>query len=105
EMPRTAAWPLAVLAGAWGLHDALREWRLPARVFELGPGSPGASLDGRPLASAVLRWRGPLAFLYWRDESGQGGWLAWWPDTLPVAERRALRVAATAAPATGVVAP
>ena len=92
EMPRMAAWPLALLAGAWGLRGALCEWRQPVRVFEVGPGLADASLDGRPLAEAVLRWRGPLAFLRWRDEGGQGGWLAWWPDTLPVAERRRLKV-------------
>lgn len=92
EMPRPVAWPLAVLAGAWGLLDAMREWRRPARVFAFGPGLAGASLDGRPLASAVVHWRGPLAFLRWRDAAGQGGWLAWWPDTLPVDARQRLRL-------------
>jgi toxin CptA len=105
EMPRVVAWPLALMAGAWGLLDALRERRQPARMFVFGPGFAGASLDGRPLASVALRWRGPLAFLCWRDAAGRGGWLVWWPDTLPVAERRTLRVAAAAAPTIEAVAP
>jgi toxin CptA len=92
EMPRALAWPLAVLACAWGLRDALREWSQPARLFVFGPGLAGVSLDGRPLVSAMLRWRGPLAFLHWRDAGGQGGRLVWWPDTLPAAERRRLKV-------------
>src|SRR5690606_19774655 len=79
-------------ACAWGLRDALHEWSQPARLLEFGPGLAGASLDGRPPASAVLCWRGPPAFLHWRDDAGQGGRLVWWPDNLPVAERRALKV-------------
>ncbi len=98
EMPRLAAWPLAAVAGAWGPWSAWREARKPARTFELQPGNGLARLDGRPLVLAEVRWRGPLAFLRWRDAAGQGGRLAWWPDTLPPAQRRELRVAAAMAP-------
>jgi toxin CptA len=41
-----------------------------------------------------LQWRGPLAFLRWRDSDGRMHRLAWWPDVLPVAARRELRLAA-----------
>ncbi|MDQ2703383.1 MAG: hypothetical protein M3Y70_11385 [Pseudomonadota bacterium] len=92
EMPRVAAWPLAALAAAWGLWSARCDWRRPMRVFEFGSGLEAASLDGQALAAATLRWRGPMAILHWRDGDGQGGWLAWWPDTLPAAERRRLRL-------------
>ena len=95
-MPRLAAAPLAVVAAAWGLWSAWRETRKPVRRFETGP--RGASLDGRPLVLARIQWRGPLAFLHWRDAGGQGGRLAWWPDTLPPAKRRELRLAAGMAP-------
>jgi hypothetical protein len=97
EMPRLAAWPVAAGAGAWGLWSAWRETRKPARAFELRPGAGSASLDGQPLTFAEVQWRGPLAFLRWRDAAGQGR-LAWWPDTLPPAKRRELRVAAAMAP-------
>ena len=98
EMPRLVAWPLAAVAGAWGLGSAWREARRPAQRFEISPGVRAASLDGRPLVLAEVPWRGPLAFLHWRDAAGQGGRLAWWPDTLPPAERRELRLAAGMAP-------
>jgi toxin CptA len=98
EMPRPAAWPLAALAAAWGLHSAWREACKPARAFAFHPDTGTASLDGRPLALAEVQWRGPLAFLRWRDAAGQGGRLAWWPDTLPAAQRRELRLAAGMAP-------
>lgn len=98
EMPGLAAWPLAAVAGAWGLRSAWREARKPARTFELQAGAGPASLDGQPLVLAEVQWRGPLAFLRWRDAAGQGGRLAWWPDTLPPAKRRELRLAAGMAP-------
>jgi toxin CptA len=101
EMPRAVAWPLACVAAVSGLHAALREARRPARLLALPPGARtgdpgggpgGATLDGEPLAEAVLSWRGPLAFLRWRDAAGRHGRLSWWPDTLPAAERRVLKL-------------
>ena len=97
EMPRVVAWPLAVAAAVSGLHRALRESRRPARLLVLGL-EGGATLDGQPLAEAVLSWRGPLAFLQWRDTAGRHGRLSWWPDTLPPAERRVLKLWSPAGP-------
>lgn len=93
EMPRVAAWPLAGLALATGLRAAWRETCKPPHWLDL-PGEAGgaALLDDVPLAEAALAWRGPLAFLRWRDGRGRRGRLSWWPDTLPPAERRALRL-------------
>lgn len=98
EMPRLAAWPLAIGAAAWGVRSAWREARKPARTFEIPSDAGPASLDGHPLALAEVQWRGPLAFLRWRDAAGRGGRLTWWPDTLPAAKRRELRLAAGMAP-------
>ena len=67
EMPRMAAWPLACVAAIAGLRAALREARKPMRHFEVPAGQGRALLDGTPLAEAVLSWRGPLAFLRWRE--------------------------------------
>lgn len=95
EMPRAVAWPLATVACAWGLWSAWREARKPMRWFEIIPGDGAARLDDQSLALAEVRWRGPLLFLHWRVAAGQGGRLAWWPDTLPMAKRRELRLATT----------
>jgi len=87
EMPRMVAVPSAVAAFAWGAVGAWRESRKPARelLWPAGGGTP--ELDGVALDGAALEWRGPLAFLRW-----PGGRLSWWPDTLPPAARRELRI-------------
>lgn len=92
EMPRIAAWPLAGIAAIVGLRSVRNEARRPARQLELPIGQGRATLDGAPLAVAALSWRGPLAFLRWRDEAGRRGRLSWWPDTLPPAQRRVLKL-------------
>jgi toxin CptA len=95
EMPRPFAWPIAVIALGFGAWRARREGRRARMSFWFpGNGRP-PTLDGRPLRDARLHWRGPLAFLRWREGAG-GRWrqAAWWPDTLPPAQRRELRLAA-----------
>lgn len=92
DMPRPAAWPLAAAAAGAGLRAAWREARRPARMFELPPGDGPVTLDAVPLVDAVVAWRGPLAFLRWRDAAGRRGRLSWWPDTLPPAQRRVLKL-------------
>lgn len=95
EMPRLAAWPLAACAAGWGGRAAWREARKPNRMLGLRPvpgADGGAALDGVPLVEAALSWRGPLAFLRWRDATGRRGRLSWWPDTLPPAQRRVLKL-------------
>lgn len=65
-------------------------------------------LDGAVIDDVKVTWRGPLAFVRWRDPSGRIRRLAWWPDTLPPAARRELRLAAPggeAAPRTASMAP
>lgn len=92
EMPRVAAWPLAAVAAFAGLHAARGEARKPRHQLEVPAGQGRAMLDGAPLAEATLSWRGPVAFLRWRDAAGGRGRLSWWPDTLPPAERRVLKL-------------
>jgi toxin CptA len=96
EMPRTAAWPLAVAILIYGGGLARREWRRPRRELVFPHGDAPVLVDGRPARDVALQWRGPLAFLRWRDEHGRLHRLAWWPDTLPPARRRELRLAAAA---------
>ena len=92
EMPRKAAILLALAAMVQGIHLAWREWRRPPRSLLF-------TADGRLLVDDLeatdmqLQWRGPLAFMAWRDASGRRQRLAWWPDTLPPRWRRELRLA------------
>lgn len=96
-MPRILAWPMASLAIAYGEWLARRYRRLPSRRVSWLAGRP-PELDGVVLQQARLDWRGPLAFLRWRDGDGRPRRLAWWPDTLPRAARRELRLVAAVAP-------
>jgi toxin CptA len=96
EMARMAAWPLAAVACAYGLWLARCEARKPARQLLWPAGDAPVTLDGEHLQTAELHWRGSLAFLRWRGHGGHDGRLDWWPDTLPPAQRRELRLAARA---------
>ena len=103
EIPRISGLPIAVLAILDGFHLSRASLRSPPRmlVWPIG-GAP--LLDGKTLDEPQLHWRGPMAFLRWRDEKGRIQRLAWWPDTLPSAARRELRVAAAEAFAASQVA-
>lgn len=93
EMPRIAAVPLAVMSLCQGTWLAWRASRQPLRQL-VWPFEGAPQIDGVPIGEAVLRWRGPLAFLQWRDRDGRVRRLAWWGDTLPVQARRELKLAA-----------
>jgi toxin CptA len=93
EMPPVLAWPLAVGAMAQGIRLGRSESRQPKREL-VWPHGGSPMIDGQPMAEAVLGWRGPLAFLRWRDPDGRTQRLSWWPDVLSAAARRELRLAA-----------
>ena len=94
DLPRTWAWPLALLVAAYGGFDARRQGRLQrcALVIPIGRGQP--TCDGQPMLALRIEWRGPLAFLRWRTQEGRIRRLSLWPDTLPSTSRRELRLAA-----------
>lgn len=94
EMPRLVAWPLALSALAFGLWRAWQESRSPAREFFFPGNDLPVMLDGVPIESVEVQWRGPLAFVCWQGRDGRSRHLSWWPDTLPAARRRELRLAA-----------
>jgi toxin CptA len=96
EMPRTLAWPLALASATRGIGLSMRESRRPRRELAW-PIDGQPQVDGQRLRDARLHWRGPLAFLSWRDDAECVHRLAWWPDTLPLPLRRELRLAATSA--------
>ena len=91
------AWPAAMAAVGWGAWLARRERRrAPIRLTWRADGL--LFVDGERVQHPRLQWRGPLAFLDWR-EGGKARRLAWWPDILPAAQGRELRLAAMAADA------
>ncbi len=94
EMPRLAAWPLALAALVFGLWRARRESRAPTREFFFPGNDLPVMLDGVPIDSVEVQWRGSLAFVRWHGRDGHGRRLSWWPDTLPATRRRELRLAA-----------
>jgi toxin CptA len=98
DLPRACAWPGALLAPAWGVLLARREWRRPA--LPLHWRADGVLFAaGERAHRAPLHWRGPIAFRAWAAAAARRRRLALWPDTLPAARRRELRLAAAAAEA------
>jgi toxin CptA len=94
ELPRHAAWPLAVAAGIHGLRLMWREHRRVRPVLVFPGGDAPVEVDAVAVDGVTVSWRGPLAFVSWRDGQGRTHRLSWWPDTLPAASRRELRLAA-----------
>jgi toxin CptA len=94
DMPRPAAWLLAaaVLGHALWLVD--RESRRPVRSVVFPGNDLPVTVDGVPMEQVEVQWRGPLAFVSWKERDGRRLRLSWWPDTLPPARRRELRLAA-----------
>lgn len=92
ELERPVAWPAALLGSCWGLRMARRGLRQPARQLLVPPAPVPASLDGVAIDALELLERGPLLVLRWRMGK-RCGQLLFWPDTLPRARRRELRLA------------
>lgn len=94
EMPRTAAWLIAAAAMVYAALLSDRHLRL-GRVPVIWNGRSGtATIDGVATDGASLQWRGPIAFLHWRDGARYRRCLAFWPDVLDPKTRRELRLAA-----------
>lgn len=92
EMPAWGAWPLAVCAAAYGLYLARREALRPVQAVVID-GEGAAVVDGQRVEGLRVDWRGPLAFVSWRDAAGRTHRHSLWPDTLPPDLRRELRLA------------
>ena len=108
EIPRLAAWPSALVALGYGVWLARRELRRPSRSLIIPMADSQATLDGAVITDFQVQWRGPLAFLQWRDAQGRRQRMQCWPDTLSAPARRELRLASRArptAPSAGSMAP
>ncbi len=92
EMTLWIAIPLALSALVAGAALAVREARRPSlRVVIEAPDR--VSIDDVLVDDFRLKWRGPLAFVHWRDAVGRRQTRSMWPDTLPPPLRRELRLA------------
>ncbi|WP_233348393.1 hypothetical protein [Luteimonas sp. MC1572] len=92
-LPAPLAWMLVPVVLACGLASARRHWRMPSGMVAIDA-QRRVLVDGVAVAQPRLHWRGPLAVLSWRDVRGRTRHRTWWPDTLPPARRRELRLAA-----------
>jgi toxin CptA len=95
ELPWWLSAPVALIATAYGHWLARSELRRPTRCLVI-PVNEAATIDDQPMTDLELQWRGPLAFLQWRDASGRRRRLQGWPDVLGAAARRELRLAMAA---------
>lgn len=93
DLPSSVAWPAALAAATWAIFDAKRYRAMPPRQLTIPAGRGDASCDGERIDALQLGWRGPLAFLHWRDAQGRRQRASFWPDTLPAGMRRELRIA------------
>ena len=96
ELPLSASIPLAVACFAHGVRLGRRELLRPARQLVIPGNASTATADGEAMADVLVLWRGPLAFLRWRDGDGRRQRLHGWPDNLAAAARRELRLAMAA---------
>ncbi|KAB7763220.1 MULTISPECIES: hypothetical protein [Xanthomonas] len=96
DLPPHLAWPAAALALLYAAWLLRREAGRAPRALLIPAGAGAPSVDGVAVSALQVAWRGPLAFVRWRDAQGRTQRLAWWPDTLPPAARRELRLAAAA---------
>lgn len=93
KLSRTSTWTLAVLAFVYGGLLVWRQLGLPPRQLLIPPDARAATCDGERMHALHIAWRGPLAFLHWRDARGRVQRLQLWPDVLDVRLRRELRLA------------
>src|SRR3546814_11335998 len=94
EMPRIAAWPLALSALAHGGWLTWREARAVRGELVIAGEGGRTSVDGRDVEDLSVRWRGPLAFVAWRAGDGRRRRPVFFPDPLPPARPRHSRPAA-----------
>lgn len=91
-LPAAAVGVLAVLA--WSTRLLFTERRRKACDVVVD-GQGRVFVDEERVDDPRLHWRGPLVRLDCR-QGGRACMLMWWPDTLPAARRRELRLASAA---------
>ena len=102
DLPGAIAWPLAVTVLLAGARAVRRYARLPKVAFVVPLRGP-VTRDDRSLAEFEVRWRGPMAFLRWREPGAGTRCLVFFPDTLEATARRELKLAMLQRQAAGKV--
>lgn len=92
EIPTWLAWPVGLASVIRGVQLALRELARPPVTLTL-MANAAASIDGAAVQALRVRWRGPLAFVQWRDAEGRMHRRVATPDLLSPAARRELHLA------------
>jgi toxin CptA len=95
ELPWPVSLPIAAAAAFGGVELAERELLRPTLDLVI-PHHGDAMIDGVLVHELQVHWRGPLAFLQWRDAAGLRHRRQGWPDNLGAASRRELRLAMAA---------
>ncbi|WDM69465.1 hypothetical protein [Xanthomonas cucurbitae] len=95
-VPIWAALLLSGYAALLGTDSLRRLLRSPLRQLVVPWSDAAASVDGERVEDMQVRWRGPIAVVSWRGTAKRRNRLHFWPDTLPAAQRRELRLAAQA---------
>ena len=93
DLSRGWAWPLAVIAVVIGIRDAWRYRRQPTRQWVIPAGRGAPTCDAGRIDHLLVHWRGPLAFMRWRDGEGRTRRVVFAPDTLSGPARRELKLA------------
>ena len=93
DLPRGWAWPLAAVAALVGIRDAWRYRQQPTRQFVIPAGRGAPTCDAERIERLLVHWRGPLAFLRWRDGDGRNRRCVFAADTLSAPSRRELKLA------------
>lgn len=93
DLPRGWALSLALIAGLVGIRDAWRYRQLPTLRLLIPAGRGAPTCDGERTEYLLVQWRGPLAFLRWRDGDGRNRRVVFAADTLPAPARRELKLA------------
>ena len=92
DLPRAWAWPLALVAGLVGIRDAWRYRHQPIRQLLIPAGRGAPTCGAERIECLLVHWRGPLAFLRWRDGDGRNRRVVFAADTLPAPARRELKL-------------
>lgn len=89
-LPLAVAIALAPLCGAWGAALAYRALHAPTVLMAFRADGT-VFVDGARVDDAGLDWRGPLTCIRWQ-RGGRHMRLVAWPDVVPPARRRELRL-------------
>lgn len=92
DLPAGWSLPLAVAAVLAGVRAMRRYARRSPATFVV-PTRGQVTRNGQPLAGFDVQWRGPLAFLRWREPGGSTRHAVFFPDTLDAGLRRELKLA------------